>query len=467
MCASVLALGALDGLHQTLAGCGCASQRREAGTKMSIFECFRVALRGLTNNKLRTALTMLGIIIGVGVVILVVAIGEGASQRIADTVNSLGTNLLTINANRNRVRLNAATSSTATAATTTTGTTTTTTAAATDTSGATNRLTVDDAKRIAANFTKTVDAVAPQINAGVQIRLGNVDANTQVTGTNLDYPYVKNVEVATGRYFTQDEMDGTLKVCVVGPTVVQNLTGDAHTNMAGTTISINRQNFQVLGVLAPKGATSWGQDQDDIILMPISTAMRRVFNKQNINAILVRCTTPEMMPLAQEQIANFLRNRHHLPPPYPDNDDFQIRSQTDLLQTQQSVTGTMTMLLSLVAVISLVVGGIGIMNIMLVSVTERTREIGIRKAIGATPYDILLQFLIEAAIISLLGGLVGIGLGVGGSHLLSAVAGWNTIVNGTAIIAAVVVSAGVGLFFGIYPASKAAALNPIEALRFE
>jgi len=426
---------------------------------MNIFECFRVAMRGLLSNKMRTALTMLGIIIGVGVVILVVAIGEGASKRITDTVNSLGTNLLTVSANRNRVRLNAATSSTAASGTTTTG--------AASSNGSTNRLTLDDAKKIAENFTKTVDAVAPEADSGVQIRFGSVDANSQVIGTNLDYPYVKNVEVATGRFFTQDEVDGTLKVCVVGPTVVANLTGDAHNNIVGTDISINRQNFRVLGVLAPKGATSWGQDQDDVIVMPISTALRRVFNRQNLNDILVRCTTPAMMPLAQEQIANFLRNRHHLPPPYPDNDDFRIRSQTDLLETQQSVTGTMTMLLSLVAVISLVVGGIGIMNIMLVSVTERTREIGIRKAIGATPHDILLQFLIEAAIISLLGGLIGILLGVGGSHLLSAVAGWSTVVNFTAIIAAVVVSAGVGLFFGIYPASKAARLNPIDALRFE
>ena len=424
---------------------------------MNIIESFRVAMRGLTNNKLRTALTMLGIIIGVGVVILVVAIGEGASKRIADTVNSLGTNLLTIQANCNRVKLNAATSSTATTSTTT----------AVSSNASTVSLTLDDSKKIEANFTKTVDAVAPQANTSVQVRYGSVDASTQVIGTNVEYPYVKNVDVAKGRFFNQDEVDGTLKVCVVGPTVVQNLTGDANTDMTGLTIAINRQNFTVLGTLVARGATSFGQDQDDVILVPVTTAMRRLENQQNISAILVRCTTPAMMPLAQEQISNFLRNRHHIPPPYPDNDDFRIRSQTDLLETQQSVTGTMTMLLSLVAVISLVVGGIGIMNIMLVSVTERTREIGIRKAIGATPDDILVQFLIEASIISLLGGLIGILLGVAGSSLLSAVAGWNTIVNMTAIVAAVVVSAGVGIFFGIYPASKAAKLNPIDALRFE
>ena len=427
---------------------------------MNLVECFRVAIRGLANNKMRTALTMLGIIMGVGVVIIVVAIGEGASQRITETVNSLGTNLLTIQANRSRVRLSAATSSTATSSSGTSS-------SSASSGGASNSMTLDDEKKIATNFPKTVDAAAPQVSSGVQVRMGSVDANTQILGTNLDYPYVKNVEIATGRYFTQDELDGDQKVCVVGPTVVQNLLGNANATVTGLTISINRQNFQILGVLAPKGATSFGQDQDEIVIVPVTTAMRRVLNRQNINAILIRCTTPAMMPLAQEQVAAFLRNRHHIPPPYPDNDDFRIRSQTDLMQTQQSVTGTMTTLLSIVAVISLIVGGIGIMNIMLVSVTERTREIGIRKAIGATPRDIMMQFLIEAAIISLLGGLIGIVVGVSGSTLLSVVAGWTTLVNATAIITAVIVSAGVGLFFGIYPASKAAALNPIDALRFE
>jgi putative ABC transport system permease protein len=428
---------------------------------MNLFECFRVAIRGLANNKLRTALTMLGIIMGVGVVIIVVAIGEGATQRVTETVNALGTNLLTVSSNRNRLRIGTVTSRTTTAATSSSS------GSASSNNGGVKGLTLDDARVIGKNFPKTVDAVAPQINSGVQVRMGNVDANTQVYGTTIDYPYVKSVEVTRGRFFTQDEVDGNLKVCLVGPTVVEHLTGSPQTDMTGKTIAVNRQNFQVLGVLAPKGATSWGQDQDDVVLVPITTAMRRVFNRQFINTISIRCTTQEMMPLAQEQVSAFLRNRHHIPPPYPDNDDFRIRSQTDLLQTQQSVTGTMTMLLSIVAVISLVVGGIGIMNIMLVSVTERTREIGIRKAIGATPRDILLQFLIEAAVISLLGGLIGIGIGIGGSNLLSAVAGWSTIVNSTAILTAVVVSAGVGIFFGIYPASKAASLHPIDALRFE
>jgi len=428
---------------------------------MNILECLRVALRGLTNNKMRTALTMLGIIIGVGVVILVVAIGQGATKQVTDTVNSLGTNLLTVMSNRNRIRVGTAISRTSVTSTATTS------GSSGGGGGSSNRLTLNDAKLIGANFKKTVDAVAPEIDSGAQIRMGSVDANTQIIGTSLDYPYVKNVEVAKGRYFTQEEMDGSLKVCVAGPTIADHMVGNSKADLTGQTISVNRQTFQIVGMLAPRGATSWGQDQDDVLIMPVSTAMRRVLNAQYLNQILIRCTTQPMMPLAQEEIATLLRNRHRLAPPYPDNDDFTIRSQTDLLATQQSVTGTMTTLLSSVAIISLVVGGIGIMNIMLVSVTERTREIGIRKAIGATPRDILMQFLIESAIISLLGGLIGIGLGIGSSIILAKVAGWNTIVSSTAIIAAVVVSAGVGIFFGIYPASKAAALNPIDALRYE
>ena len=414
---------------------------------MNLFESLRVSLRGLVSNKMRSALTMLGIIIGVAVVILVVAIGQGATKRVTDTVNSLGTNLLSIFPGQSRMRINAATASGA--------------------KGGTNSMTLRDAEVIATNFKKSVDAVAPQVRDNVQVRMNGKDATTNLTGSSLDYPYVNNVEVDRGRYFTQEEMDGSQKVCVAGVTIADKLTGDPKTDLTGQIIAINRQQFKVVGMLAPKGAGAWGQDQDDVVIAPITTAMRRILNRRFINFMSIRCISPETMPLAQEQISTFLRNRHHLTPPFPDNDDFNIRSQTDLMQSQQSVTGTMTTLLSCVAIISLIVGGIGIMNIMLVSVTERTREIGIRKAIGATPRDILMQFLIESAILSLLGGIIGIGLGVGGSMLLASIGGWNTIVSSSAIIAAVVVSAGVGIFFGIYPASKAAALHPIEALRYE
>ncbi len=414
---------------------------------MNIFESFRVSIRGLANNKMRSALTMLGIIIGVGVVILVVAIGEGATQRVTETVNSLGTNLLTVFAGSSRVRMTAASGKAE--------------------GGSTNRMILDDSVQIAAHFPKSVEAVAPSVSGNVTLRSGNANSSTRMTGTTVDYPYVKSVEIDRGRFFTDAEQDGSQKVCVVGTTIAEKLTGDAHTDLTGQTIAINGQNFHVVGMQTPKGATSWGQDQDDIVIVPITTAMRRVLNKRSIDMISVRCTSQATMPLAQEQMSNFLRNRHHAPPPYPDNDDFKIFSQTDLLATQQSVTGTMTSLLSAVAVISLVVGGIGIMNIMLVSVTERTREIGIRKAIGATPRDIMLQFLIESSILSLIGGLIGIGLGVGGAYLLATIGGWSAIVNATAVFAAVAVSVGVGLFFGIYPASKAAQLHPIVALRFE
>ncbi len=254
---------------------------------------------------------------------------------------------------------------------------------------------------------------------------------------------------------------------MVGTTVAETLTGDAGADLTGQTIEINHQDFKVVGMLTAKGAGPDGGDQDDVIVMPVTTAMRRLLNKPTLNQIAVRCVSPRLMPLAEEEIANFLRQRHHLQPPFPDNDDFKIRSQTELMERQQSVTDTMTSLLSAVAIISLLVGGIGIMNIMLVSVTERTRDIGIRKAIGATPRDILLQFLIESAIISLIGGLIGIVLGVGGAILLASVGGWATIVSAAAVVVALVVSAAVGLFFGIYPASRAAALHPIEALRYE
>lgn len=424
---------------------------------MNIIECLRVAVRGLSNNKMRTALTMLGIIIGVGVVILVVAIGQGAAKSVTDTVNALGTNLLTLFPGQ--TRLSASAVSKSTAVTTNTQVQTLATAS--------NHLTLEDAKIIATQFQTSIDAVAPQVRANVQIRYKGVDSTTTCSGVDMQYPYVNNVDVMKGRYFNDFEVEGDQKVCCIGTTVLTKLVSSDSVDLTGESILINRISFKVIGILTPKGSTAWGQDQDDVVLIPITTAMQRVMNKTRIDTMAIRCMTPEVMPLVTEQVSAYLRIHHHLQPPFPDNDDFQIRSQTDLLERQQSVTTTMTSLLSAVAVISLVVGGIGIMNIMLVSVTERTREIGIRKAIGATPRDILLQFLIESAIISLLGGLIGIVLGVGGAVILAQLAGWKTIVDQTAVIAAVVVSAGVGLFFGIYPASKAAALHPIEALRYE
>ena len=426
---------------------------------MNLLESLRVAMRGLASNKMRTMLTMLGIIIGVAVVILVVAIGQGATQRVTDTINQLGTNQLSIWPGQSHIRINAVTKSGGSAGTTS--------SASSGGSGGGSTLTLLDANLIARNFPQTVAAVAPQVRGNAQVRLENKDANTQLVGSTVDYLQVSNADVDSGRFFTENEQEGSQKVCVVGHTVSEKLLGDASIDLTGKDILLNRIGFHVIGMLKPKGSGAFGQDQDDVIIAPITTAMNRVLNRRFLNFVAISATSQKMMPLAQEQIAAFLRNRHHLQPPFPDNDDFNIRSQTELMESQQSVTGTMTTLLSAVAVISLVVGGIGIMNIMLVSVTERTREIGIRKAIGATPRDISMQFIIEATIISLLGGLLGICLGVGGASILSHIAGWNTVVNSTAVLAALVVSGGIGIFFGIYPASKAAALHPIEALRYE
>ncbi|MES1227797.1 MAG: ABC transporter permease, partial [Armatimonadota bacterium] len=271
---------------------------------MNIFESLRVAMRGLASNLMRTGLTMLGIIIGVGVVILVVAIGQGASQKVTEAVNSLGTNMLSIWPGTSRIKISAVSTSTINN-TPTTGAGSTATAQV----QSTNRLTLDDAKNIAKNFPKTVEAVAPQVRDNVQIRLGNKDSTTNLTGTTVDYPFVNNMEVNKGRFFTQSEVDGSQKVCVIGTTVADKLTGDSGTDLTGQKISVNRQEFLVVGIMAGKGAGAFGQDQDDLVLAPITTAMRRVLNRRYISFMGVRCVNPKMMPLAQEQISSYLRNR--------------------------------------------------------------------------------------------------------------------------------------------------------------
>jgi putative ABC transport system permease protein len=340
--------------------------------------------------------------------------------------------------------------------------------AANVTLGPANHLTLADATTIAERFPRTVEAVSPIARADdIPIRMGDADCVSDIFGVTRQYATVNNAPIKRGRYFTDVEVETRAKVCLVGASIADRLTGDPDTDLVGQEVAIQRQKFKIIGMTVPKGTGANGQDQDDQILVPITTAMDRVFNQRYINQIGVSCTSIEMMPLAQEQISNLLRSRHKVPPPYPDNDDFSIRNQTDLMARQRNITDTMTSMLSAVAVVSLVIGGVGIMNVMLVSVTERTREIGIRKAIGATPRDILLQFLIESAFMALMGGLLGVALGVGGAVLLAEWGGWNTIVNPTSVAGALTVSAGVGLFFGVYPASKAAALHPIQALRYE
>ena len=406
-------------------------------------ESLRVALRSLAGNKLRTALTALGVIIGVGAVIAMLAIGEGAAQRITQSISSMGTNLLTVFPGNPRIRGPMAGGQPITT------------------------LVSADADAIQRNLHNTVARVAPASRGSATVKMGNMNTQTSIVGTVPAYQSVNNADTGVGRFITENDIRGRLKVAVVGPTVVTNLLGDPNADAVGRDIEINRVRFRIIGVLKPKGSAGFGQDQDDTIVIPLSTALRRVFNRTFLSTIYVESSSPKKMDLATEQITALLRRRHHLRPPFPDNDDFAVRSQSALLEMSQSVTGTMTALLGGVAVVSLIVGGIGIMNIMIVSVTERTREIGIRKAVGATGRDIMAQFLTESLVVSVLGGVVGILVGIGGSYLVGRILGWPTVVRPQAVLLSFVVAAAIGVFFGIYPARKAAQLHPIDALRWE
>jgi putative ABC transport system permease protein len=394
---------------------------------------------------MRTALTMLGVIIGVAAVITMVALGEGASQRVTASISSLGTNLVTVIPGNPRIRFGGPGGEAA----------------------AVTTLTADDASAIARHFPETVVAVAPSARGGVTVKLGDKSHETSLIGTTPDYRTVNNAPLQAGRFLSQADVDGRLKVAVIGTTVVAQLTGDPNTELVGVTVQINRSAYKVVGILKTKGAGAFGQDQDDMVLVPVSTALRRVLNRTYLGSISIEASDRQTTDLLMEQVSRLLRQRHRLLPPFPDNDDFMVRSQTGLLEAFQSATASMTSLLAGIAVISLIVGGIGIMNIMLVSVSERTREIGLRKAVGATYRDILLQFIIESCVIALVGGMVGVGAGVLGSFVMGKIFGISAVLTAQSVILSVAVATAVGLFFGIYPARKAAQLHPIEALRYE
>jgi putative ABC transport system permease protein len=407
----------------------------------SILASLRIALRALMVNKMRSALTMLGIIIGVGAVIAMIAVGSGAKQRIAEQIASMGSNMLIVLSG----------SSTSGGLRFGTGTVPT--------------LTVDDAKAIL-NEIPAVKYVSPILSGVAQVVFGNQNWSTIVNGATPEVLEIRDWPLASGRPFTQQDVDGATKVCLLGKTVVDNLFGGI--DPIGQIVRIKKVPFTVVGVLAPKGQSTWGQDQDDTIFIPLTTAQKRLFGMQfpgMVRIITVQAREPEVMKNVESQINDLLRQRHRIQP--NQDNDFSVRNLTEIAASAEQSARVMSLLLGAIASISLIVGGIGIMNIMLVSVTERTREIGIRIAVGAKGKDILLQFLIESLVLSLIGGMMGIGIGIAGTLVLARFTQWPTLFSINAILLAFLFAGSVGVFFGFYPARKASMLNPIEALHYE
>ena len=402
----------------------------------------RIAFRALRRNTLRSLLTILGIIIGVAAVIAMVSISQGASVAVQEQIARMGNNLLVIlpgSVTQGGVRTGA---------------------------GGRASLRVNDAKAMQREC-PAVSAVTYLRRQVQQVVVGNQNWSTSIFGVTPEYQIVRDWPLVAGRFMTKQDDESGAAVAVLGQTVVENLFGPGQTPLEQV-VRINNVPFRVVGILTPKGQSTQGADQDDAVLIPFTTAERKVMGAAmlgTVGSIMVSAVSPELIPEAQRQITTLLRERHRLKS--TQDNDFQIRNLADVAATAQSTSQSMSILLASVASVSLVVGGIGIMNIMLVSVTERTREIGIRMAVGAKRRDILTQFLLEAVVLSTLGGLCGVVLGVIGSQLVSALAAWPTIVPLEAILLAVVFSGAVGVFFGFYPARKAAYLDPIEALRYE
>jgi putative ABC transport system permease protein len=400
----------------------------------------RVAFRALVRNKMRAALTMLGIIIGVSAVIAMVSIGQGASASVQAQIESIGTNLLFVSAgaqNVGGVR------------------------SGTGDSG-TNTLTVEDLDAIKREV-PSVSMVTPTVNARSQLVSGNANWNTSVQGVSEQYPDVRKWTVQSGAFFSDADVRTAARVIVVGQTVADNLFPGA--DPVGQTLRVTNLPFRVVGVMNRKGQDQQGRDQDDIAFAPYTTVQKKVLGSPRLQIAYVSAVSQDATYTAQQQITELLRQRHKLGANEPD--DFTVRNMTDIADAANQTNSTMTLLLACIASVSLLVGGIGIMNIMLVSVTERTREIGIRMAIGARSSAVRSQFLIESTVLSLTGGLFGIVLGVVVSLAIPAMLGWPTLVSSMAIVGSAIFSIAVGVFFGYYPARKAAALDPIEALRYE
>lgn len=404
---------------------------------MNFFNTLKMAFRTLRRNKTRSLLTGLGIVIGVGSVIAMVSIGGGATAQIKDRIADLGTNLIMVLPGSSR---NGGVNSGL---------------------GGAATLTPGDAAAIAREI-PTVVAVSPEVRSRSQVLAGGLNWNTQIFGESADYLELRDWRVTQGTMFAKEDVQRRAKVAVVGQTIVDVFFGGA--SPVGQLIRIGGAPFRIIGVLEPKGYTGFGEDQDDLIIVPYTSHMRRLSRRTYLNSITVQIADMDQSQAVQEQIGYLLADRHRIASGGP---DYRIRDQQELTERATSVASTMTWLLGAVAAISLLVGGVGIMNIMLVSVTERTREIGLRLALGAHGRDVLRQFLVEALVVSSLGGLLGVFLGVVGSQFLGEIKGWPVQVSPESIIVAVAFSAFVGIFFGFYPARRAARLDPIEALRYE
>jgi len=401
----------------------------------------RISFRALRVNKTRSALTMLGVIIGVGAVIIMLAVGTGASRQIAEQISSMGSNLLIIlpgATTAGGVRMG---------------------------SGTQPSLTTGDAEAVRKECPAVRD-VAPILSGVAQIVYGHENWSTGVVGTTPGMLRVRDWSLSAGRPFTEQDVKSAVKVCLLGKTVSENLFG--YMDPLGRMIRIKKVPFMVIGVLAAKGQTPTGQDQDDTVYVPVTTAQKKLFGTTfpgMVRIIMVKAKNREDLPAAEKQINELLRQRHRIGP--KQENDFTVRNLTQMMETAEQSAKVMTLLLRAIASVSLLVGGIGIMNIMLVSVTERTREIGIRMAVGAKTWDIRMQFMVEAIILSFIGGVAGVMIGISGSKILSMLAGWPTVISPLSIILAFGFSGLVGVFFGFYPAYKASLLDPIDALRYE
>jgi len=397
------------------------------------------ALRSLAKNKMRTFLTMLGIIIGVASVIAMLAIGQGSKQSIQAQISTLGTNVLMIwpqASSAGGVRMEA---------------------------GSSQRMTLEDLKAVAERC-PSVAFITPQVRTSGQLVNGNLNWRTSVYGVYPEYFEIRNLKLTSGNLFTMNDDRSATKVCIVGQTVVTNLFG-ADADPIGSFIRINKIPFKIIGITEKKGQNAFGQDQDDMVIAPFSTVQKRMMAVTYIQSMLASAVKESMIPTASQEITDVLKARHNLGP--SEDPDFTIRTQTDIATTATATSRILTILLATLASISLLVGGIGIMNIMLVSVTERTREIGIRMSVGARGRDVLLQFLIEALLISFLGGVIGVTVGILVSQLIVNILSWPITITAQSIFMSFLFSSAVGIFFGWYPARKAARLNPIDALRYE